>query len=92
MQIILKYQSWDIPSILLVPPRMKTTSEDKFRGYKNAMRNLGTAYGLPVIDGSQFHFGYQSSDIFDTPVYISLKISFSSSYINFVKQITIISS
>ena len=65
-KIVLKYQSWGIPSILMVPPRMKTTSEDKFRGYKNAMRNLGTAYGLPVIDGSQFHFGYQSSDIFDT--------------------------
>ena len=65
-KIVLKYQSWGIPSILMVPPRMKTTSEDKFRGYKNAMRNLGTAYGVPVIDGSQFHFGYQSSDIFDT--------------------------
>ena len=65
-KIVLKYQSWGIPSILMVPPRMKTISEDKFRGYKNAMRNLGTAYGVPVIDGSQFHFGYQSSDIFDT--------------------------
>ena len=65
-KIILKYQSWGIPSILMVPPRMKTTSEDKFRGYKNAIRNLGSAYGVPVIDGSQFHFGYQSSDIFDT--------------------------
>ena len=65
-KIILKYESWGIPSILLVPPRMKTTSEDKFRGYKNAIRNLGTAYGVPVLDGDQFHFGYQSSDIFDT--------------------------
>ena len=65
-KIILKYESWGIPSILIVPPRMKTTSEDKFRGYKNAIRNLGTAYGVPVLDGDQFHFGYQSSDIFDT--------------------------
>ena len=65
-KIILKYESWGIPSILLVPPRMKTTSEDKFRGYKNAIRNLGSAYGVPVLDGDQFHFGYQSSDIFDT--------------------------
>ena len=65
-KIILKYESWGIPSILLVPPRMKTTSEDKFRGYKNAIRNLGSAYGVPVLDGDQFHFGYQSSDIFDS--------------------------
>ena len=65
-KIILKYESWGIPSILLVPPRMKTTSEDKFRGYKNAIRNLGSAYGVPILDGDQFHFGYQSSDIFDT--------------------------
>ena len=65
-KIILKYESWGIPSILMVPPRMKTTSEDKFRGYKNAIRNLGTAYGVPILDGDQFHFGYQSSDIFDT--------------------------
>ena len=65
-KIILKYQSWGIPSILMVPPRMKTTSEDKFRGYKNAIRNLGSAFGVPVLDGDQFHFGYQSSDIFDT--------------------------
>ena len=65
-KIILKYESWGIPSILLVPPRMKTTSEDKFRGYKNAIRNLGSAYGVPVLDGDQFHFGYQSTDIFDS--------------------------
>lgn len=63
---ILMYQDWDIPSIILIPPRMKTLSEDKFRGYKRALKTLALAYGIPCIDGDQFHFGYESQKIFST--------------------------
>ena len=60
-QIILQNLIWDIPVILLTPPKTKLANDLDIDTFGNGLINLAKKYNIPVLDTREVFKGYPST-------------------------------
>ena len=60
-QIILQNLIWDIPVILLTPPKTKLADDLNIDTFGNGLINLAKKYNIPVLDTREVFKGYPST-------------------------------
>ena len=60
-QIILQNLIWDIPVILLTPPKTKLADDLDIDTFANGLINLAKKYNIPVLDTREVFKGYPST-------------------------------